>query len=271
MKQGKAPAEKDTDKNCFKSQKVIWINCIKVLSIILIILSSTFCKKEEDNTEIGYRFPFNTGLQWTYNRIQNVHNVTPNHDSITDIHDTIIIKEINIEIFKNDSTEGSILRAQHIGPNSTTGYYNYYKETCTGLYRDYEFSGGLQVMNLFPCRNDYYFCGGLFHKDQTISLTFDETILKYPLEIGKEWIVSPSGELRKRVTGKEIVQFNGANYDCFKIEYFFESDANATTTDYISEIGLLKRIRFIPNISIDGKGKGDYLETFELIAIQLIK
>lgn len=240
-------------------------------TLLLFILSS--CDKDEAIVE-QYQFPFKVGNEWTYIRTQNIINVIPNHDSIIDIHDTVITWEINITLHDYtspvDSTNCIQLEGKYIKPSGgSTGYYNYYKVFDDGLYRHHEVSGGLQVISLFPCRNDDYFCGGIFPGKASTSYDFNKHILKYPLDVGMEWICSSSTGLSKKVTGKETIQFKGQNYSCYKIEYIYSSDTLSSTTDYISDIGLIKRIRFIPDINIDGKGKGEFYETFELIDLSL--
>jgi hypothetical protein len=108
-------------------------------------------------------------------------------------------------------------------------------------------------------------------------------VLAYPLHENSEWIVRESQEvpfvLVKRVTGKEDVSVPAGNFDCFEIEWLFdydldgEYDTNSRVTDYICEIGLVKRsvtVKAVTVMDYDHAKLGvcDLVETWVLTEYQ---
>lgn len=240
--------------------------CISMLIIF------TACKKEVSDTE-SFKFPFKVGNQWTYKRTQEIKNVIAT-DANKTVHDTTIIKEVHIilnEYIHEDTGEKSIQLASTV-ENWT--HFSYYLNSNGVLYSIYGHGAGLDYTDLFPHDLDKFFCNTVFRpkillKSATAQSDYKEAVLKFPMEVNSKWVCDPFKNITKEVTGFEKVNFNSVGYDSYKIEYTYLKDSTAKTVDYISKIGLMKRDVIIKQVNIDGKGYGDYHETWELMDYKL--
>lgn len=249
---------------------------MKNTTLLAICLSSlillTACKEEVPEPE-NFKFPFKVGNQWTYKRIQELKNVIA-MDGESSPHDTTIVTEVHILL--NDYTEENtglkcIQLASTVG-NQT--HYSYYLPPGEVLFCIMDATAGLDDSALFPQDLDKFFCNIVFLpknllKSASVLGENKNAVLKYPLEVGSKWNCDPLKNIKKEVTGLEKIMFYSKSYDCYKIDYTCLKDSTATTIDYISSIGLLKREAFIKQIEIDEKAYGDYYETWELMNYHL--
>jgi len=240
--------------------------CISIFVVL------TACKKNDPAVE-NFKFPFKVGNQWTYKRTQDIRHVIA-IDANKSIHDTTIVSEVHIIL--NEYTEDTGMKSIQLA--STAGYrtcYSYYLNLNDALVSIIAGNAGLDNSDLFPHDLDKFFCNTIFRPKNLLKSALSQSdyykvaVLKYPLEVNSKWTCDPLKNITKEVTGFEKIIFNSTSYDSYKLEYTYLKDSTAKTVDYISKIGLIKREVFINQIGVDGKGYGDYYETWELIDYNL--
>lgn len=82
--------------------------------------------------------------------------------------------------------------------------------------------------------------------------TADLTIcLKYPLKIGTTWDTGlyKWDTLRKEVVSIEQITTAAGTFECFRIDYSYRHNSTTQITDYINNIGLIRRVTHKKNIS----------------------
>ncbi len=233
------------------------------------------CETENTTENTGYRFPLDYGNFWKYVRIQNITDINPAF-SERNITDTVYIDTILVSAYEyNHPVSGApAIKVTHFNADSSRGVFDFYSHTSEGLFCDH---GGttpdLNTMLLFPYKYENYMNVSILTGFPKSAKNFDfvEKTLIYPLEVGTRWETNASGEVIKEVVAQENITINGISSNAYKIEYTYTEDSKATTTEYVSEIGLLKRERIIPNIEIKDPHPlavpyiANYHETWEII------
>ncbi len=243
--------------------------------IFIIIIAGVLLSCKQNKIKKSFKFPFDIGNEWTYKRTQELKNVSPNHDSITNTHDTTIVYEVKVILNKyiNEETGEETIQVESILEDQygVTRFYEYYLHTDQGLYlSSTAHSACIDYIYLFPHGLSKYFGTNIYNSEKNKLVSVDKFTLQYPLEIGSTWTCDRTNdELIKEVVSKEEIIFGSEKYECFKINYNNIEDPGSTATEYISNLGLMKRDIYIPNINISNKAVGDYYETFELIDYDL--
>ncbi|HBH48910.1 MAG TPA: hypothetical protein DDX98_09730 [Bacteroidales bacterium] len=246
--------------------------------ILLAMLFFVIACETENNSSNGIRYPLDYGNFWKYVRKQHISDIIPAYGNITD---TVIIDTIHVGVYENiqPATAPGAIIVTHYLSDSSRGFIDFYSHTNKGLFCDHSGSTrGLNTMFLFPYRYETYMKMDIFTGifKSTHEYNFDEKTLIYPLEIGTRWETNASGEVIKEVIAQENININGISADAFKIEYTYKADSEASTIEYVSKIGMLKRERIIPNIEIKdpyqsiGPYMANYRETWELIEYDLV-
>ena len=103
--------------------------------------------------------------------------------------------------------------------------------------------------------------------------------LKYPVQIGDQWTFRSAGNpwrIDKRINGIISVKTESGEFDCWEVEWLYQFDENEewqsqiSIVDYISDIGLIKRMIRIEGIVFYDQHSPtpidtcDYNETWEL-------
>ena len=92
------------------------------------------------------------------------------------------------------------------------------------------------------------------HNDSLIYWDQRRKVLTYPPQIGDEWILHQGipFTIHKKIVGTESVSTKTGNYDCYKIQYLYESNfsENITFYDYVCEKGLIKRNIFFKDVVV---------------------
>lgn len=259
----------------YKKRLIIW-----TFLITFLIFS---CEKEKDTISKQDAFPLKVGNEWTYSYKIELSNIVYSHDSLTDRFDSIIEKQLSVEILEMKLNEG-IETFQIASSDGFLIYFEYYISDKEGLKYDFPtHHAGLDSYGIFPHSGYDWFCNNPFYKWQldikkskSIKATNDleegqNLVVKYPLTIGDKWITDEFAEIEKSVSGLEQINISNTNYDCYVIDYLFLNDSSMITRDYVSDKGLIKRIRNIDNVNLGYNCYADYKEEWIMTDCQLIE
>jgi len=246
--------------------------CISLLliSVSIITTGCIFGNDNNDNTNKPFTFPLKVGNRWEYSGELKYFNFNPDTMAVA-FGDTLYKSTIVQEIVRTETLLDSIDTYVFHDTNTYEDYgvfesNAYYHEKKTGLYRIAYDRGG--KLNLKPVVNEkFYFKGRCFSSvaeitawlqcalprmkivsDSLIYEYFTRHCLKYPLEVGSQWIYlnKPWG-IDKRVEGKEKVIVPAGTFTCYKIRRLYdidgdeEWDEDIESIEYICSKGLVKR------------------------------
>jgi hypothetical protein len=105
--------------------------------------------------------------------------------------------------------------------------------------------------------SDYFARYLPFYKNLNDSLIYYDQhrkVLTYPPQTGEEWVLHQGipFTIHKKLVGIESVLTESGNYNCYKIQYLYESNfsENITFYDYVCEKGLIKRSLFFKDVTV---------------------
>jgi hypothetical protein len=233
-----------------------------------ILFSCEFSSDSNDNLPGNFEYPLKIGNVWEYERVFEQFNFRP--DSLRNIFpETKYVSRSFVEV-KKDTTLQDSLQCKIVQEkiteerqdflswgyyaNKTEGFYEYaYKTGGGGLTMpkqrtDFEYNiAGISFRNIRDA-SDY------FEKHLPVYANLNDTliywdpkrkVLKYPPEIGEEWILYQGVPftIHKKIIGRELVSTVTGNYNCYKIQWIYSgvTNINVIFYDYICEKGLIKR------------------------------
>lgn len=198
----------------------------------------------------NFRFPLNVGNHWEYQIDQSFTNYkdtlgNPLPDDSIQFNVTIDIDSlVRIENFPRYRVSNTYEQEW-----SSEICYEYPFNDDQGMKAEY-FGGYPEYLALFPTFpiQSYPFKNLLI--DSNIPLE-PVIFLKYPLQIGTYWEIGLGSwdTLRKEVLAIELVTTEAGIFECYKIKYFYKHQTDTKITDYINNIGLVRRETIKKNIS----------------------
>jgi hypothetical protein len=228
-------------------------------------------------------YPLKVGNKWNYQKEWSRYNFRPDSSSPGVImNDTTFFSTIEVSITRidtiADTLETFVLYASEQMDNQTfTSGYNY-NNTDDGLFI-YAYRGGTSSL-VYPKKQanlkyKYGEYGSLISNEipsflidpifQLYELSADSIgienppvkTLSYPFKINNEWTYRNTFlRINKKVVSKEIVNISAGQYECYKVQWLYdfsnsgEWSENIQIFDYISSIGLIKRIFLFKDVTI---------------------
>jgi len=249
---------------------------VQLFLISLLLFAIQSCK-DSSNPIIPvnnkFTYPLKTGNQWNYSASVVYSNIRP--DSI---NNRLTNYSVELKVSATKDTLLDSLRVTEMKEESKdyADAYSYYSNKEEGLI-NYAYSNTpslvlpkTNAVKKFVYRNKYYSSiEELIKKQEEIitlsmipydSIIFHDQpriIYKYPLDIGQEWIFSPSVvRINKEVIGKETVKTNVGLYECYKIQWKYDFDSDGNTDEdfiyyeYVGSKGMLKTEITIKDVAI---------------------
>lgn len=275
-----------------------------LLAILLVTLySCEFSSDPKTTLPEKFEYPLMTGNVWEYERVFEHFNFRP--ESIKDVFGpTKYIHQSRVEVIKDTTLQDSIncfvIRETVVdyimGDLLSWGYYSNEQD---GLYQYGYRSPGPGVIKPRERRKVTYNIAGLsFRSIKEVSdyyskylptfapsndtlIVYDKSrkILTYPLEIGEIWTLHDGQPftIHKTILGTELVSTDVGNFNCYKIQWTYDSSFadNILFYDYICEKGLIKRTIFFNDILVrstdfpDGNGYVDSKDETILTGINI--
>jgi hypothetical protein len=260
----------------FRQYRRVIMKSFKLISLITILFYLLSCSPDSEENNENAIIPLKIGNKWTYQRIfyfDSIPMSNTNINTITKI-DTLIIDSLNdsiiaykFESIYNDSS------------TTDTGaeWYNIENEILYSY--GYENAGIIFGLPRKRGNNTIYFKGKSFNSpiertlfllgykqnyttqcNSNTDITYDPVeVLHYPLEINNEWYYREEYPfpILKKVISKESITVEAGQFNCYKIKWFWDMDANGVWDDgidgyeYISidGYGLIKRIFYFDVIN----------------------
>ena len=249
-------------------------------TIILLLLSALFfsCEFSSDaNLPAKFEYPLKIGNNWEYERVFEHFNFRP--DSIKNIFPSLIyINTSTVEVIKDttlqDSLQCKIVQQNYFDEQQELLSWGFYANKTDGLYEyAYKNAGANVVMPKKQNEFKFIIAGVSFRKirdasdylekflpsynsmnDSLIYWDQQRKVLTYPPQIGEEWLFHQGipFTIHKKIVGKESVSTETGSYDCYKIQYLYESNfsVNITFYDYVCEKGLIRRSIFFKDVKV---------------------
>lgn len=220
----------------------------------------------------NFIYPLKIGNHWNYNASVVYSNIRP--DSIKNRLTNYSI-ELRVSVTKDTILDSLQVIEMKEESQDYPDSYSYYSNEEEGLIK-YAYSNTpslvlpkTSAVKKFIYKNKYYnSIEELIKKQEKIinlsKTSYDSIIIldqpriiyKYPLDVGQEWIFSPSVvRINKEVIGKEIVKTNVGSYECYKIQWkYLDSNGNTDNDfvyyEYVSSKGMLKTEIIIKDLAI---------------------
>jgi hypothetical protein len=251
--------------------------------ILLTFIAMISCDDKDKDININ-SYPMNIGTEWIYDRQLIVKKYeSETSDKIIDI-DTINFTDkvwIDKDTVLNDTMNVKVFRSRENNNNWTSNEYKFIDNE--GL-KNYAYSNS-EAINVYAKGKVYLkFSNGLGKvASEGIIFIIKPTLdIKLPLDRNSSWTFMKSSDIQelqidKNVIGTERVNLIGQNFDCFKIEWVYLNEPaleDIKVTDWISEKGLIKRIRnYGRTIISDEDGEplyfGQLIETMTIKSITI--
>jgi hypothetical protein len=226
-----------------------------------------------------FSYPLKINNQWEYARSFTRFNIRPDSlvpDSFLTITSTHVIKVMRKETLR-DSIETFVLKETLAEAIQTNHRESFYTNEIDGLYFHAYNEPGFVIPKVSKrnkiCFKDFYFNSiqeitPYITKAITANRIVQDSLiyeipplisLKYPLEMGSEWIYRPTGKpwrIDKKIIGLERLEVPAGIFLCYKIQWLYdfnhdsEWDEDIVFYDFISEVGLLKRSITFLNIQV---------------------
>lgn len=253
----------------------------RLFTTLLVTTLLIGCKEQNEITEVLAYPPIEIGNSWEYTATQQLKNISYSNDSLIGRFDSIITNDITIRVEDTITNDGVKFFQISIKQGSLTSY-QYIVVDDSGL-KGYNLGAGLDIDQFFPNNSYDFFCHNPFDKNaygqsqkslikkSSAIPTELPLILKYPLIIGESWSVDELSKTEKTVSEFSQISVGSNTFDCFKIDYKFYNNTNASTIDYISSCGLVKRTRLIKNVNLGYNCYGDYYENINIENYNLMK
>ncbi len=244
---------------------------IRFMSMFLlcsIVVSCEFSSDINSDFPDKFDYPLKIGNTWKHERVFEHFNFRP--DSIRNIFP--VVKYVNnsiVEVIKDTTLQDSlpcvIVQQIFFDEEQELLSWGYYANKTDGLY-EYGYKHAIGNIIMPKERNEINFIISGIHfrkirdasdyfakylpvyKNQNDSLIYWEQhrkVLTYPPQIGDEWLFHQGipFTIHKKILGTESVSTQAGDYDCYKIEWLYESNfsENITFYDYVCEKGLIKR------------------------------
>ncbi|MCG8410282.1 MAG: hypothetical protein MI739_03250 [Bacteroidales bacterium] len=199
-------------------------NLIKQLTIILLLTLVFSCDKKDDNIIPNINsYPMKIGTEWTYVE-QCIRKHYKPKTSILIKEDTIT-SVIKISIAKDtlfsDTMKVKVFNLQKDNSGVVSREFNYLDDKG---FKTYAYSNEDIHIEDKPALN-----------------------IKFPLNFKSSWTYKDEFEhtmrIDKKVIGSEQLNLFGQNFSCFKVAWKYSENMGFETTDWISNKGLVKRIR----------------------------
>lgn len=257
------------------------MKALKLLLLFTLLFIQSCEKKYNPVTPetSDYFYPIKLGNQWEYSRVFSLLKYEPaNASTIVDTFftSTVIINVMKQEII-HDNINTFVFKETLIENNHTFTSDTYYTNSNKGLYL-HAYRGPGHVVPKVTQKKRILFKGKYFSDIQEItsfitkafprSYSINDTLiyeipplqsLKYPLEIGAQWVYrNPDNpwHIEKKIVGFEEVDVATGKFDCFKIQWLYDIDNKGVWDpdiifyDYICEQGLVKRSIIFKNATI---------------------
>lgn len=237
---------------------------------IIFLISLIACKDDDDKTnnnptnEPFSEYPVKLGNKWNYERIWQITNYDSLPLGVSDSLYSTITYEITQEVTLNDTISA-------------------FEFVETGVEKDYQ--SFVYADNTDDGLITYGYIGGSNVKDSIMYEIPPVISLKYPLDVGTQWISkffddNPNSYVEKNVLQKQSVQVPAGIFSCYEVQrnVHFCSDTAAVNSiisyDYIANQGLIKREFYIEDIEVtDANGVSlgfmDFSEVSNLLSYNL--
>jgi len=211
----------------------------------------------------SFTYPFQIGNTWTYTMTISLSDFKPDtiRPYLTEYPMTIT-GTINIlydTIIYGVTTRCFYDANQHNSPGSESRFYYINKDTALILYAH---RGGvssflpdniIQNSLLNKGLSDHLKRGSTFHASyDSLYITPDNIILKYPFITGTEWFVYGSNNtyVKRRYAGFVSVQLPLGTFSCMNVERTYSTVSFVSYHDYYSKYGIIKRTSFADDVLI---------------------
>jgi len=253
----------------------------RLFTTLLVTTLLIGCKEQNEITEVLSYPPIDIGNSWEYTATQQLKNISYSNDSLIGRFDSIITNAITIRVEDTITNDGVKFFQISIKHGFSTGY-QYVAVDKSGL-KGYNILAGLDIDQFFQNYLYDFFCHNPFDKKafgqsqkslirkSSFSQTELPLILKYPLTVGDSWRVDEVTKTEKTVSEFSQISVGSNTFNCFKIDYKFYNNTSASTIDYISSYGLVKRTKLIKNVNLGYNCYGDYYENINIENYNLMK
>jgi len=248
------------------------------IGIVFFSILEVSCDRDDKPTLSDFQFPIAIGNSWTYARAYTPYNwvsLAEGAEAVAPVYDTSITKIISLDNL--DTFLGAYRFETDWFSNGDTGHsIEYYNNAESGLFL-YAYSGaswtgppkinpnnqkylifdGRTYSNFDELRDEMFRAAKGFSVDgSTVEILTEESHpieeLDYPLTVGKRWMYRDAGlgdswDMDKQIVRVENISVSAGKENCFKIQWFWDTDddgvwdTNITGYDYLSPIGYLKR------------------------------
>ena len=235
---------------------------ILLISTMLLLLGCSLINGPSKTTPKSFEdftYPLEVGNSWTYETIAVFSNPQPDTVEISTVPMTLGPIEVGISRLDtlDNGLEVTVL-------NIIVGVYTYpggLKDTTTYLFKNeddgfYQYSSDndnpVLPISRPPSKDEItnFLTNGIKQKEK-LSSSANTTIyqnLKYPIKDNSEWLYLDNDlEVRKKIIDNKLLHTTLGDYHCFVVEWIY-SNPDIKVVDYISKIGLMKRIYTVKNI-----------------------
>lgn len=196
------------------------------------------------------RFPLSLGNTWQYTGQDHLTNFRPDNDSINFPSDTLTNYILTVTVSSSDTlTDNTIVYFLHevrsIGDSLIAESYQCYGNKADGLYYYESLSNGLPLL---------FFKPGAASGSSGPRADFARKSLEYPLQEGLRWEYTngfgygPEGAIYKDIAGIGEQNVPDGNYECYAIDWLWENLPDASRTEYVSDVGIVRTIMETRNV-----------------------
>lgn len=285
--------------------------CKKLISLVFVvfIFSLSACKSDSVGTNdnpipidsSAFKYPFTNGSSWNYIHNITVSNIRP--DSIRHHFSQYPVNGSGIVSIQYDTTVNLVTTKcfleSYTENGSTRNNRVYFINNDTALIEyAYWLNSGVEFMPIRKNHNGIYFTSGrktfrsleeqsnflnyglesAGQTDTVILNTPPRISLKYPIKTGTEWIVAiifSSDTLSKKYTGYVNLAVGNNFISCAKVQWHFSYLDEATSIDYVSKYGVVKKEFSMINEKVGDEfgnilGYIDWNETYQLTSYNIV-
>lgn len=274
-----------------------------ILFALAVFLMSIFLSCSDSPYGLGglYNYPLEKGNVWEYvNKIEfsNFRPLTPGHT----YNDTVYVSTCRVEsvgkyLFNNGVETFSLVSYEEIEYRLPPSF-QFYIKTPDALYL-YGYTAGSLLAPKANSSTRLIFHGKVFstfhslidfieHKvhnysDSVYVETPPPLVYQYPLQVGSKWRFRDYEKpflIEKEVIDREIIRTPAGNFDAYAIRWYYDMDRNGIydpniiVTEYLHEIGLVKRAITIKDLMItsmespEGFGYIDFTQNIVLTSVK---
>jgi len=263
---------------------------IYFLIVVIALISCDIKENEPEPKPLVGTYPMTIGSEWIYDRqliVEKYESETSDKITSTDTYhfavkvwiekETILKGTQPVKVFKSVDDDHvyqviskSYMFIDHEGLK-TFAYLN--SGSIVFAQKEKGYLKSAFIFNSMP--------GHSVATDDRIIFESQPTLnIKFPLENNLSWTYRHNaGQLNlpieKKVIGTEIVNLAGQNFNCYMVDWVFkESNQGIKMTDWISYMGLIKRISIYDRVSTlheDGTPTGDNFQVTETMTLKGIE